>query len=193
MLLLCLTYIDDENDKNLFEHIYKSYRKQMIFLALSIVNNRDDAEDVVEDVFLRIAQKNWESVRKIENQMDLRNYLLKAAKNGSLNKLKTQVHDAHITNQLKENALDNVIDISEDEFINMICVRFEYQELVQAIEQLHVRYRDVIYFHYVIGFTIKETAGFLNQKVVTTKQQLVRGKKLLLELLERGVKKNGNE
>ena len=81
MLALYLAYLDDENDKKLFEEIFYAYRKQMVTLALSILNNENDAEDAVHNVFLRIAQKNWNTVRTIENKTDLRNYLLKATKN----------------------------------------------------------------------------------------------------------------
>ena len=88
MLSLYLAYLDDVNDKKLFEEIYYSYRKQMVTFAITLLGNEDDAQDAVGDVFLRIAQKNWDTVRAIENKSDLRNYLLKATKNTSLNKIK---------------------------------------------------------------------------------------------------------
>ena len=55
MLALYLAYLDDDNDKRLFEKIYNSYKKQTVTLAVSILNNYDDAEDTIGDVFLRIA------------------------------------------------------------------------------------------------------------------------------------------
>lgn len=90
MLALYLAYLDDDNDKRLFEKIYNSYKKQMVTLVVSILNNNDDAEDTVGDVFLRIAQKNFDVVRGIKNDIDLRNYLLKATKNTSINKINTK-------------------------------------------------------------------------------------------------------
>ena len=57
MLALFLTYLDDENDKRLFEEMFYSYRKQMLSFSISILKNKDDAEDAVHNVFLRIAQK----------------------------------------------------------------------------------------------------------------------------------------
>lgn len=54
MLALFLAYLDDENDKKLFEDIYYSHRKQMVVLAKSIMNSDYDAEDVVSSVFLRV-------------------------------------------------------------------------------------------------------------------------------------------
>mgnify|MGYP003485992697 CR=1 FL=1 len=90
MLALYLAYLDEANDKELFSNIYYSYRKQMVAVAIPILNNNADAEDVVEDVFLRIAQKYFDIIRSIKNETDLRNYLLKAAKNTAINRLKSQ-------------------------------------------------------------------------------------------------------
>ena len=55
MLALYLAYLDDDNDKRLFEDMFISYRKQMVTLAVTIFGNTDDAQDAVSDVFLRIA------------------------------------------------------------------------------------------------------------------------------------------
>ncbi|MBQ6825740.1 MAG: hypothetical protein IJP34_03660 [Clostridia bacterium] len=83
MLALYLAYLDDENDKELFENIYYSYRKQMLLMAENILKNTNDSEDAVSTVFLRIAQKNWDVVSNIKSPTDLRNYLLKATKKGT--------------------------------------------------------------------------------------------------------------
>lgn len=66
MLALYLAYLDDENDKKLFEEIYLSHRKQMVILAITILGSEDDAQDAVGDVFLRIAQKNWVPLNKLK-------------------------------------------------------------------------------------------------------------------------------
>lgn len=59
-------------------------------MALSILHQKEDAEDAVSKVFLRIAEKNWNVVRDIKSDIDLRNYLLKATKNTSLNMIKAR-------------------------------------------------------------------------------------------------------
>ena len=51
MLTLYLAYLDDVNDKKLFEEIYYSYRKQMVTFAITLLGNEDDAQDAVGDVF----------------------------------------------------------------------------------------------------------------------------------------------
>ena len=194
MLALYLAYLDDDNDQKLFEDMFLSYRKQMVTFAVTILGNEDDAQDAVGDVFLRIAQKNWDVVRDIKNETDLRNYLLKATKNTSLNKIKTKKKENVSLDTIIEYDMEGIEDLSDDTFLELICNKYEYDKVVQAIKLLNEKYRDAMYCHYVMEMTVPQTAKSLNQKLSATKQQLVRGKKMLLSLLsKKGVEKDGNE
>lgn len=194
MLALYLAYLDDDNDQKLFEDMFLSYRKQMVTFAVTILGNEDDAQDAVGDVFLRIAQKNWDVVRGIDNETDLRNYLLKATKNASLNKIKTKKKENVSLDTIIEYDMEGIEDLSDDTFLELICNKYEYDKVVQAIKLLNEKYRDAMYCHYVMEMTVPQTAKSLNQKLSATKQQLVRGKKMLLSLLsKKGVEKDGNE
>ena len=194
MLALYLAYLDDDNDQKLFEDMFLSYRKQMVTFAVTILGNEDDAQDAVGDVFLRIAQKNWDVVRGIDNETDLRNYLLKATKNTSLNKIKGKKKENVSLDTIIEYDMEGIEDLSDDTFLEVICNKFEYDKVVEAIHSLNEKYRDAMYCYYVMEMTASQTAKSLNQKLSATKQQLVRGKKMLLSLLsKKGVEKDGNE
>lgn len=194
MLALYLAYLDDDNDKELFEEIFNSYKKQMVILAESLLKNEDDAEDVVGDVFLRIAQKNWDIVRGIKNETDLRNYLLKATKNTSLNMIKAKKKDNISLDTVSEYNINDIEELSDNTFLEMICNKFEYNKIIEAIQSLDTKYRDVLYYHFVLDLTVPQTAKSLNQTLTTTKKQLVRGKKILLSLLEtQGVENNADQ
>ena len=194
MLALYLAYLDEAEDKILFEDIFYSYRKQMYTMAESILHNSNDSEDAVSAVFLRIAQKNWDVVRSIQSQTDLRNYLLKATKNISLNMIKFKKRDEISLNVVTEYNTKYDKYLSDDTFVEFISNNIEYDEVIEAMKSLNDIYRDALYYHFVMEMTIPETAKSLNCTVSTTKKQLVRGKKMLLCLLNiRGDEKNGNE
>lgn len=194
MLALYLAYLDDANDQRLFEDIYYSYRKQMVTLALSILGKKEDAEDAVSKVFVRIAEKNWDVVRGIKSDTDLRNYLLKATKNTSLNMIKARKKENVSLDTISEYYLEGIEELSDDSFLEVICNRVEAEKVKKTILQMNEKYRDVLYYHFVMGLTVPETAKSLNQTVATTKKQLVRGKKMLLKMLGiEGVETNGNE
>ena len=183
MLALFLAYLDDDKDKELFEKIFNTYKNQMMSLAMSMLKNESDAEDVVGDVFLRIAQKCFDVVRSIENENDLRNYLLKATKNTAINKINLKKKDNVSLDTVVEHNMDVSQELSDDNFIELICNKIDYEQLLEAIMKLDEKYRDVLYYHFVMELTVPQTAKSLNRSLTTTKKQLVRGKKLLLDLL----------
>ncbi len=180
MLAFYLSLIDNDNDRKLFERIYYAHRKQMLTLAFAILENEDDAEDLVHDVFCNIAEKYMQSLQNIKNEQDMKNYLLKAIKNSALNKKRDT--KPHISLHESEYML-NKDDINDNEFLDMICNNISYQEVLSAIRSLDKKYEDVLYLHFVIGMTVPEVAEHLNRNKQTVKKQLLRGKILLLEKL----------
>lgn len=180
MLAFYLSLIDNDNDRKLFERIYYAHRKQMLTLAFSILENEDDAEDLVHDVFCNIAEKYMQSLQNIKNEQDIKNYLLKATKNSALNKKRDS--KPHISLHESEYML-NKDNLNDNEFLDMICNNISYQEVLTAIRSLDKKYEDVLYLHFVIGMTVPEVAEHLNRNKQTVKKQLLRGKILLLEKL----------
>ena len=156
MLALYLAYLDDENDKKLFEEIYLSHRKQMVILAITILGSEDDAQDAVGDVFLRIAQKNWDTVKQIKNNTDLRNYLLKATKNTALNKIKATKKDNVSLDTVIEFDISGIDNLTDNSFLDTVCTKFDYEKVLHAIGSLSEKYRDVLYCHFIMEITAQE-------------------------------------
>ena len=150
MLALYLAYLDDENDKKLFEEIYLSHRKQMVILAITILGSEDDAQDAVGDVFLRIAQKNWDTVKQIKNNTDLRNYLLKATKNTALNKIKATKKDNVSLDTVIEFDMRGMESLTDNNFLDTVCTKFDYEKVISAIGSLSEKYRYVLYYHFIM-------------------------------------------
>lgn len=190
MLVLYMSFIDEEKDKEKFEKIYHEYKKQMALVAMTIVHNETDTEDIVHEVFLNVATRHMNTINRIADEKDLRNYLLKATKNTALNWKKMKQRWVYPVENLEEENTQQ--DLSDDNFIDYLCLKIEYDHVVEAVQSLEPRYRDVLYHHLVLEVPVPELAKYLNQSVSTTKKQLVRGKKKLLLLLEGG-KENGND
>ena len=181
MLVLYLSMIDNEDDRNLFEKIYYSYRKQMFTVALSVLGNEDDAEDLVHDVFCNIAEKYISTLQKIKNEQDMKNYLLKATKNSALNKKRDTKNS--ISLHESETILNAEEDLNDNKFLDMICNSLSYQEIIAVIRSLDKKYEDVLYLHFVLEMSVPEVADYLKRNKNTVKIQLARGKMILLEKL----------
>ncbi len=181
MLVLYLNMIDNDDDRNLFEKIYYSYRKQMFTVALSVLGNEDDAEDLVHDVFCNIAEKYLPTLQNIKNEQDMKNYLLKATKNSALNKKRDTKNS--ISLHENETVLNAEEDLNDNSFLDMICNSLSYQEIISAIRSLDKKYEEVLYLHFVLEMSVSDVADFLERNKNTVKIQLARGKMILLEKL----------
>lgn len=181
MLVLYLSVIDNDDDRSLFEKIYYSYRKQMLTVALSVLGNEDDAEDLVHDVFCNIAKKYIPTLQNIKNERDIKNYLLKATKNSALNKKRDTKNS--ISLHENETVLNAEEDLNDNSFLDMICNSLSYQEVVNAIRSLDKKYEEVLYLHFVLEMSVPDVADFLERNKNTVKMQLARGKQILLEKL----------
>lgn len=180
MLVLYLSMIDNDDDRNLFEKIYYSYRKQMFSVALSVIGNEDDAEDLVHDVFCNIAEKYISTLQKIKNEQDMKNYLLKATKNSALNKKR----DTKKSISLHESeTVLNTEDLNDNKFLDMVCNSLSYQEIISTIRSLDKKYEEVLYLHFVLEMSVPEVADYLKRNKNTVKIQLARGKIILIEKL----------
>lgn len=184
MLIIYIGLIDDEQQRIKFEEIYTTYRMQMIHLAKSYFENESDAEDVVHDVFVRIATKHMKFIQGLGNPEDIRNYLLKATKNTALNELKRKGRSNVSIEDVAESDLDSFPDLMDDSFLEMICTKAEYENVVQELLSMEEPYRDIMYYHFVLDLTVPEAAKLLGRNITTAKKQLVRGKKLLLHKLD---------
>lgn len=182
MLVFYFTLIDEENNKDKFEKIYRAYRKQMAAVAMAIVHSEADAEDVVHEVFVNVATKHMDTINRITDEIDLRNYMLKATKNTALNWSNKGKRLVYTDSEVDENVMG--LDFSDDKFVEYLCKKIEYNRVLEAIKALEPKYRDVLYHHFVMEVSVPELAKYLNQSLSATKKQLVRGKKKLLLLLE---------
>ena len=180
MLAVYLSVIDDTEDRLMFERICRTYRQPMYYLASSILHSDADAEDAVHDVFTNIASKYMYVVKRIDKEADMRNYLLKAVKNTSLNlRDRRQRESAEYSDSLLNDG-----SLTDEEFLDAVCMRCDREKVLAAIRSLDRVYSETLYFHFVLDLTAHETAALLNRKVSTVKKQLVRGKRLLLDKLE---------
>ncbi len=174
MLIFCAAMIDNEVDQLRFTDLYYAYRKQMLLVATRILHNAEDAEDAVQDALLGICQR-MQSVPS-DDPRKLRAYCLTAAKNAALSMLP------------KKQQRDSTMDISElavasdEDLFQQVMLSQDYDRLLCAMRQLPPRYREVLLMICVQEQSVKDTAAILHRREGTVRQQLSRGRKLLVEL-----------
>ena len=157
---------------HLLETIVKSYQKQMLYVAQSILHNLQDAEDAVQTALLRISRQ----VKSLpENEKALRAYVLTAAKHSALNQLSAR------SDYLD---LDEIIVADKHDLFETIVSSQEYERLLCAIKSLPSIYREVLMLRYVQQLETKEIAKLLDRPKNTVQKQILRAKYMLTKIYE---------
>lgn len=179
MLLFYLNAISDDDSKRTFEYYYVTYRRHMFYAAKSVLHNDSDAEDAVHNAFIGIAKHIDVLLSAGEDQG--RSYCIKAAKNAALNIARKNSHTDSVV------SIEDMYDVADERAFEELIDNSEYQDVLDVIRNMDDVYRDVLYLRYVMDMPVKKIAQVQGRKEATVKQQLVRGKKMLISALSEEV------
>ena len=185
MLQFYLALIDSPEEKSKFEQLYMEYRELLLRVARSILPNEADAEDVLHQAFLRIAN-NMSKIGEVSSHQT-RNFLVIIVRGLALNLYNEQRRVI----DLPFEDLDEMKDplVLEDQ----IAKQFGYEALRHALERLPLIHRDVLYLMYFEELSVKEIARFLFLPENTVKKRLERARQALKKtLLEEGITADEN-
>lgn len=150
------------NKKNV-EKIVRKYADLVYRVAFTILKNKSDAEDIFQDVFMKVCTENI----KFMNEEHEKAWLIKVTKNKCLDFLKKSC------NKNREELDENLVKEEKSD-----------QYVVEEVMKLPEKYRIVIYLFYFEGYKISEIAGILDTNESTIKSQLVKARELLKESLK---------
>lgn len=162
------------DEKNKFESIYNNYKNALFYQALNIVKNENDAEDILQEAFIKIA-KNLKSINDINGKETL-SFLIVITKNTAYDFLRK-------SSKILEIPLYETEDAIDENALNELINNIEYKEIVSVITNIPEPYNGVLYLHYVKDYSVKHIASLINKKSSTIKMQLVRGKRILIKKL----------
>lgn len=140
------------------------YTRNMYRLAFSYCRNREDAEDVVQEVFLKLLRQKSEFL----DEQKLRSWLLKVTVNACMDLLRSPWRGRCCA--LKE-ATEPTVLMQEE------------SELMLAVLNLPAKYRGVIHLYYYEDYSITEIAGILNVSESAVRMRLMRARQKLKEQL----------
>ena len=152
-------------DQLAFRELYHIYNKRLHYFALALVKTKEAAEEIVEDVFIRL----WNQRQTITAINNLRIYLYTATKNTALN---------YLAKKAKENIVEpfDNIDIALQETgisPEQIMITAEtYQKIRQAVEALPPRCKMIFKLIREDGLRYKEVAEILNISINTIDAQM---------------------
>jgi len=158
--------------KEEFEQKIHTYSDMIFRIAFNYFANREDAEDVMQDTFLKL----YQSERRFEDDEKLKAWLIRV----TINKCKSMFRSPFRKRrtELPEYEWENMI--GEGDIENDIVIK---HTVYSAVMELPVKYRVVVYLYYYEDYSIKETAEIIGVKETTVQTQLMRARKKLKDYL----------
>ena len=175
-MLIYLSLLDSREDKNKFTQLYNTYRYTMLYTADNILQDKGLAEDAVHDAFLRIA-KNLHKTGAVDSPRT-KAFVVIIVRNIALTMAKQRGRSVLFED---EKMIDSVADNTNDRDFD----RMNYEDMLAAVRNLPVTYRDVLYLNVVEGYSTKEISQILEISVEAVKKRLQRGRRLLIETLQK--------
>src|SRR5579864_3333526 len=182
-----------EGDLSAFNELVNEYSRKIFRLAKHITQNDEDAEDVLQETFL----KAFEHLGNFQGQSKFYTWIVRIAVNESLMKLRKRKSDRTVP-------LDEPVDTGEDTVVREIAVWHENPEqkysreelaniLEEAVESLKPPFRTVFVLRDIEELSTEETAEALGISVPAVKRRLLRARLQLRERLTRFFKRKGDD
>ena len=178
-----------KGDVGAFGELVKRYDRNVFRIALHITQNREDAEDVVQDAFL----KAYENLEQFQGQSKFYTWLVRIAVNEALMKLRRRRPERMVS-------LDQEVQTEEDSMPREVADwspnpeqlynQAELRDILgKTIQGLPPGFRTVFVLRDVEGLSTEETAQALELSVPAVKSRLLRARLQLRERLNRYFKK----
>lgn len=150
--------------------LYEKYRSLMFAICMRYAKNKDEAEDVMIDGFMKIFTK----IKEFRKEGSFEGWLKRIMVNSAINNYRSNLKH-YYNSQLDDD--DNYLEIKDETDIFKKTYSAEY--LIRMIQELPVGYRIVFNMYEIEGYSHKEIAEVLDISVSTAKTQLFHAKKTL--------------
>ena len=187
---LSLVHAAKAGDMSAFEELVRRYDRNVFRIAQHITQNREDAEDVVQDAFL----KAYQNLPRFQEQSKFYTWLVRIAVNEALMKLRKRRPERFVS-------LDEDVKTEDDSLPREVAdwspnpeQLYNQEELrdilSRTIQGLPPTFRTVFVLRDVEGLSTEETAEALELSVPAVKSRLLRARLQLRERLNRYFQRN---
>lgn len=149
------------------ESVLQKYSKMVYRLAYVRTKNRADAEDLLQEVFLRFLKSNIQ----FNDDEHCKAWLIRTTINYSKNLLTSAWFRKTV---FQEDGLENYANVAEK----------GKSDIFYAVLELPAKYRVIVHLYYYEDLSVAEISTMLNRKESTVKTQLYRARELLKKKLK---------
>lgn len=166
---MLLAMLETDGDRERFLRLHGAYEKKLYAVALRILGDPAQAEDAVQQTWLRVLE-HWERVSALP-WTEMEGYIVTVAKNAALDTVRARRRTAALPEDWDPPAPETG--------------ETEYRRLVALVRALPEGYRLVLELKFVEERTNREIARLLGMNESTVATRVQRGRSMLMEELEK--------
>lgn len=172
-----------QGDERAFETLINENKNNVYRVALSVVHNPQDAEDIAQEAFVKV----FLSIKSFDGRSSLSTWLYRITYNLSLDFLKKHGKKALLTKTLDDPENTELLSLADDSYIpeEVFEKKQLKQDLFEALESLPEEQRVLIEMKDVNGFSYEEILAITGLKEGTLKSRLNRGRLSMKKILNK--------
>lgn len=158
--------------KDSFEQVLDIYKSMVYRLAFSRLKNSFDADDIMQEVFLKYVKANM----TYNDEEHRKAWLIKTTINATKTLLTSSWFRRHVS--------DDELEAFEGEEDKNLKELEDKSTVYNAVSELPLKYRTVVHLFYYEDLPVQQIAQITGDKETTIKSQLHRARELLKEKLK---------
>ncbi|VAW29659.1 hypothetical protein MNBD_BACTEROID07-1138 [hydrothermal vent metagenome] len=157
-------------DKVAFEKIFRMYHKQLYFFCYSFLNQKEDAENLTQDVFVKL----WVNRASLDCEKSFSGFLFTMTKNLTLNYIRKTIHQQIFVSQLLNNKPEDCCQTEKQVSFN------EAKSILNnLINRLPTKRKEIFLLSREKGLSHKEISKHLDISVHTVESQVSKALKFI--------------
>ncbi|MFD2823244.1 RNA polymerase sigma factor [Lacinutrix iliipiscaria] len=163
-------------DTQVFAVLVDRYKDLVFTLALRMMKNREEAEEVSQDTFIKV----FKSLKKFKGDSKFSTWIYRIAYNTSLDRLKSHKRKQQTVeiNEFTEHQVKTI-----DDALNMMEVQERQQAIQDCLQLLPSEDCALLTLYYFEELSLEEISKVVNLKANNVKVKLFRSRKKLAEIL----------
>ncbi len=147
-----------------YSFLVDTYNHSLCLYALSLINDNDKAEDIVQNVFI----KTWEKRNKLKPELSIKSYLYKSVYNEFIDQNRKMKSVTALEKKYIEE-LDKLVEVDEDRMERLLVM------VRQEIEKLPPKCKRIFFMSKEEGLSNIEISERLNISIKTVEAQITKG------------------
>ncbi len=150
-----------------FEALVQTHRQIALRVAFLVVGDQTEAEDVTQEAFV----KAYHAMSRFRVDASFRPWLLRIVRNEALNQRRRRGRQERLSLRLTHDPVSGGAAPSPE---TTVMTGVERRTILDAVDALPDRYRDVVVHRYLLGLSEAETAATLRIPAGTVKSRTAR-------------------